>query len=87
MLAGTIVLRFYASHVDEEGAQRSFQVMFYPGEQCVEVNEVSVWCDGGDDCGGDDGGGGGGGDGGGGGGGGDVDTSVYDAAVSCSVLL
>ena len=63
------MLRFYASHTDDEGAQRSFQVMFYPGEQCVEVNEVSVCSDDG------------------GGGGDDGDTSVYDAAVSCSVLL
>jgi hypothetical protein len=39
-VTGTAVLRFFANHLDEEGALRSFQVMFYPGEQCVEVTEV-----------------------------------------------
>ncbi len=38
--AGSAVMRFYANHTDEEGAERSFQIMFYAGEQCVEVTEV-----------------------------------------------
>ena len=33
-------MRFYANHTDEEGAKRSFQIMFYAGTQCVEVTEV-----------------------------------------------
>jgi hypothetical protein len=37
---GAAVARFYATHTDEEGAVRSFQIMFYVGEQCVEVTEV-----------------------------------------------